>query len=171
VGVAAVAFALLGWTVYQDLQVNDLQGQNTRLAADMRRQMDALSFVSSPNVQTVKLVGSDTAPQAKGTVFVDPEENKALIMASNLPAVPEGEVFKLWMWRTDRSRVELATFRTARKGYFMWPLQPAEPLSNHMIWRLTLQKAEGEDLPTGQRILDGRVPPTPGAVPAANFPS
>ncbi len=171
VGVAAITFALLGWTIHQGFQVNDMQGENTRLAADMRRQMDALSFVSSPRVQAVKLVGSDTAPQAKGTVFVDPEENKALIMASNLPEAPEGEVFKLWMWRTDRSRVELATFRRAPNGYFMGPIQPAETLNNHLIWRLTLQKAGDKDLPAGQRILDGRMPPTPGAASAANFPS
>jgi len=156
VGIAAVALFLLAWTVYQAARVSDLQDENAQLASDIRRQWDALAFVSASKVQTVKLAATDAAPQAKGTIFIDRDDNKAFVMASHLPAPAPGQVYKLWMWRTDRSLVELATFRSAPNGYGMWAIQPAESLEDDATWRLTLQPAGGESKPGGQPILDGR---------------
>ncbi len=164
---AGLGIALLGWTVYQAVVVNDLRDENSQLvsnveaimeeneqlSSDVEQQWNALTFATSPEVEAVSLAATDLAPSTTASLFVDPKDNKALMMAAGLNPPSPDRVYQLWMRRSDGSIVSLGTFRTYRKGYVVWPFQSPYELAAHRSISVTMEPMGGSPWPTSPTVL------------------
>ncbi|MEE9284396.1 MAG: anti-sigma factor [Dehalococcoidia bacterium] len=150
---AGVSLFLVGWTVFQTMQVNDLRDANVELASDIRKQWDTLAFATAPGVETVPLTGTEMSPATKGNLLVNAQENKAILMVTGLTPPDKDMVYQLWLWKHDNTRTSLGTFRTVRRGYVMWPFQSPISLVAYRYWGVTMEPRGGSERPTGDLIL------------------
>ena len=168
VGLAAALFlSVLGWSVFQTLgvlridrhneqltdQIKDLSTQNAQLNKDLERGWNAMTFATSPSVQAVSLSATGASPSTKASLFVDPTDKRALMMATGLTPATEGYIYELWLKRQDGSWASLGTFKTYKDGYVLWQFQTPEAIGGSRSLSVTLEPKEGSAWPTGKPIL------------------
>ena len=152
---AVVSLFLIGWTIFQTLEVNNLRDDNVQLASEIRAQWDTLAFATNEGVETVRLVGTEVAPMTKGSVLVNPKENKAILMVTGLTPPSKGMVYQLWLWKHDTSPSSLGTFGNVRNGYVMWRFQSPISLVTNRVWGVTMEPSGGSEKPTGELVMGG----------------
>jgi anti-sigma-K factor RskA len=103
--------------------------------------------------EAVNLAATDLSPYSTASLFVDPKDNKALMMAAGLKPPSPDRVYQLWMRRTDGSIVSLGTFRTYREGYVMWPFQSPYALAAYRSISVTMEPMGGSPWPTSPTVL------------------
>ncbi len=152
---STVSLFLVGWAVFQTLEVNDLRDDNVEMASEIRKQWDTLAFATADGVQTVQLVGTEVAPMTKGSLLMDLEENKAILMVTGLTPPPKGMTYQLWLWKHETTPASLGTFGNVRNGYVMWRFQSPISLVANRFWGVTMEPRGGSEQPTGELVLAG----------------
>jgi len=59
---------------------------------------------AKPGLMVVMLNGTDWAPKAFGTIILDPDDNHGILAVRDLPVLPEGGRYELWLKRGDDVR-------------------------------------------------------------------
>ena len=90
---ALLVIGLLSWNVLLQSQVEDLQGQ----VQDAQGQVEDAQAQQS---QTIKLEGS-WAEQGATAEVASMEENQIILVARNMPSVPEDRTCQIWVIRGD----------------------------------------------------------------------
>ncbi len=94
---AAAMLAAVVWFGSQErersAQLADARRTLSEMKADRDRVMQALAFLNRPETQQV---GFGKDKPARGNVFVNPERG-VLLIGSNLPWLPAGRAFEMWV--------------------------------------------------------------------------
>lgn len=77
--------------------VTQLQAVNANLGQELVTQRAVMAEVTSPDVQRMKLAGSETIPQARGQLIANPGEDTAVLIVSGLPPLRPGLVYQFWL--------------------------------------------------------------------------
>ncbi len=131
---ALLAIALLSWNVLLQSEVQDLRGQ-------------------LEDSQTYAMQGAGEASAAEAEV-VELEDGRAVLVAENIPSVPEDQTFQIWVIEdgTPRSggtfRPEDGTAAAALDA----PLAGAEAVA------VTVEPAGGSEQPTSDPVLQTELP-------------
>ncbi len=143
---AAVAIVLLflsnAFLVYR---TNHLEEQ-------ARAQATALAVLAEAPAITLK--GDAPAPDAHGVVYMRPEANVALLHVYNLPPVPEGKAYQVWLIY-DGQRDSGGLFRVNEEGEAVLLIRAPRPLSEYQAIGVTVEPATGSPGPTGPRVIGG----------------
>ena len=120
---------------------------------DNARLVDALSL---PGARLIAMKGIDGAAHAVAYALLV-ENSRLVFVASNLPQLPEGRQFQLWLLRKDEPRVVSAgafTPDTANRStvYF----DDASLVSEISLLAVTEEPEGGSSAPTGTRILEAQ---------------
>jgi anti-sigma-K factor RskA len=162
----ALAVALGAYTAALRARVGILEGQlrdavdraalTERQIADVRRAAaDAQSQVAilvAPDVQRIDLAGQAAAPQAAARAFWS--RSRGLVFtASNLPSLPTGKVYQLWVLSAQPAPISAGLLRPNDGGRvnttFDTPLDLPQPTG----MAVTIEPEGGVATPTGDKYL------------------
>ena len=162
----AAVLGLYAWVLHGRLGAAQEELRATRaqlatsqqLAAGLRqvsdRSLQAAAILTAPDVEVVELAGQTAAPAAHGRAFWSPSRG-LVVTAANLPALPEGRVYQLWVVTADRP-VSAGLLTPDEVGNLAWMTAAPGDLPATAI-ALTLEPEGGVPAPTGAMYLVGAV--------------
>ena len=160
--VASVALVLAaGSTLWAMNLRSELNEQNARIATLSERANNyarVTAVLQAADTQIRVLQSIDGTPDTFGRVYIDPDTSEGMLMVRNLPPLPQGRVYQLWVAGADGTR-ESAGLLTwtdkAGNGYAL--IKCPEKLSRWRWFNVTQEPAGGSQAPTGSRVLGGTI--------------
>jgi anti-sigma-K factor RskA len=116
---------------------------------------DLQSRVPQGNMQLVRLVGTDNAPQAQGYLMVFKRETYGTLVIENAPPLKPGYQYQLWLVR-DGKRTSGGVFSVSEDGYGTVQVISSQPLESYPSFGITIEPAGGSPAPTGKKVLGGK---------------
>ena len=160
--VAAVALLLavgsLAWAM--SLRA-ELDAQNARIATLSERANNyarVTAVLQAADTQMRVLQSPSGEPDTFGRVYIDPDTSEGMLMVRNLPPLPQGRVYQLWVAGTDGTRESAGVLTWTDKagnGYTL--IKCPEKLSRWRWFNVTEEPAGGSETPTGSRVLGGTI--------------
>jgi anti-sigma-K factor RskA len=145
VGIAVVGLLLVSHV--------SLQRRLERASAMLARGRELLEFMASPDVVTVSLAGTASAPDARALVSYDRRSGRVVVIAFELAPPASGHVYQLWRI-ADGVRSGIV-FSTDASGGTLLRDQWAPEEGDIPVFAVTLEPAPGVDDPTGKIVLLG----------------
>ena len=105
-------------------------------------------------MRTVTLSGTETAPQASGTVIMSVDGDHGALVVDGLAVLDADHQYQLWLIK-DGQRTSGGVFSVDDEGYaVLWVSAPAS-LSSFDAVGVTVEPAGGSPSPTGEKVLGG----------------
>jgi hypothetical protein len=153
-----------------DRQIKALGAKITELEHERDRLNDALSnqkihvqhstrlvaFLSDPGVRIVRLAGTEAAPSATGYALLA-EGKRMIFTGANLPALPGGKVYQLWLMRGKGPGIVSAGIFQGSGDQATVDFGNASLLNDVRGLAVTDEPPGGSRLPTGHKLLIGTV--------------
>jgi anti-sigma-K factor RskA len=153
-GLAVVAIGLGARTAQLD---GELATVTATLAQAEGRDADAdaaMAVVADPAHVTMALHPEALAPAAAAVVLYRPGSTDAFLLATDLPATPDGQVYQLW-WADERGVHPLGTFRYEGDGPFVAPF--GVDLADGAAAMVTLEPMGGATGEPGPQVVFGEL--------------
>jgi hypothetical protein len=96
VSISAAATEQAGEMAQLRAGMQEMTGAEARLESSVRMQEAMVYVVSQPDVRRTAMTGTDAAPAASARYLWSPSEQLGALVASALPELPEGGVYRLW---------------------------------------------------------------------------
>jgi len=109
-----------------------------------------------PRLSTAVLAGTDSAPEAYGTIVLDPKDNKGVLAVTGLPALAQDRQYQLWLIR-DGQRRSGGVFSPDADGYGSLLLTVPVDFRDFQSFGVSIEPRGGSPSPTGPRVLAGRL--------------
>ncbi len=147
-GVALVLLVALNLSSL--LQMRTIQQQQDQLTRHIQTDQIALAMLAYPGVQTLPIQAGSIA----GTLLLDKDRNVAVLIAWNLPRLPENQTYQAWFSDAQGDRISAAVFQPDPSLPFtsVSIISPNE-LTNFNSLGVTVEPAGGSPHPTGPRIF------------------
>ena len=160
--VAGVALLLAaGSTAWAFSLRSELDAQSARIATLSERANNyarVTAVLQAADTQIRVLQSTGAAPEAIGRVYIDPETSEGMLMVRNLPPLPQGRVYQLWVAGADGQRQSAGLLTWTDKsgnGYSL--IKCPDTLSRWQSFGVTEEPSGGSQLPTGARLLGGTI--------------
>jgi anti-sigma-K factor RskA len=159
---AAIALALIAFAI--SLRQSN-QGLNDQLAELRNRYNDQkvqlaqaqenMRLLLAPDAVHVSLTPPKAGKQPNATAIVSPSQNRMTLMATNLPPVPAGKAYELWVIPPQGAPVNAGVFKPDEHGNAMM-LDHAMPFGvQAKTLALTVEDEAGSDKPTSPIVILG----------------
>jgi anti-sigma-K factor RskA len=143
---AAVLFtALVGGIVV-------LWRQNNAIRKDLEQSQEFVQLVTSPGARVAELKSSAVGAGATATVAYD-SNGHAMLVASNLPSLPQGKAYQLWFIVGNKAPMPGKTFAPNSTGQGVIKEQMPREALNSPVFAVTVEPAGGVAAPTGPIYL------------------
>jgi anti-sigma-K factor RskA len=138
-------------------QLAELGNRNQDQTTQLERLNQQLRLLTSPDAVRVSLSPQQSPKQPSGTAIFSPSQNRMILMASNLPAVPTGKAYELWIIPSSGAPIPAGVFKPDEHGYavVMDHKMPAGVTAK--AFAITMENEEGSDKPTSPILLMGAV--------------
>jgi hypothetical protein len=146
---ALLSVALLFWNFSLQRQVT---AQANILAASGQGWQSVIVLLNDSSLRWYGISGD----QANGRVWATPQSDEACLIAQRLPALPNGQVYQVWLARDGGQEVSGGTFE-AREGNAWVIVKLGEPVLSYSSVLVTVEPAGGSDWPTGGPVLNGKL--------------
>lgn len=97
---------------------------------------------------------SDGQSIARGWIYFDPSDGRALLVAYGLQALPDDRAYQLWLVEGD-TRVSGGVFAVDREGYGWLRIDAPRAIGRFQRVGITIEPRGGSVGPTGARVLGG----------------
>jgi anti-sigma-K factor RskA len=159
---AAVALFFIAIGMWRSNQhMSDLVAELTNRNQDEGVQLDRLNqemrLLTSPDAVHVSLNPMKSLRQPSGTAIFSPSQKRMIFMASNLPPVPEGKAYELWIIPMKGAPMPAGVFKPDAHGNAMMMDHPMPEGAEAKAFAITVEKEEGSDKPTSPIMLMGEV--------------
>jgi len=149
----ALGFAVLALLILNLLsftQLRQLQNQQVSLLNQIQNAQFALAMLSSPNTQMLTISGGNVS----GTILLNWENNQAILVAQNVPALAQNQTYQIWLVKPDGGRVSAGLFRPeSGASYTTKAISSPQSFSDFVGLGVTVEPAGGSDAPTGERLF------------------
>ena len=115
---------------------------------------DLLRILSSPTAKMADLHGTDAAKDAYALVFVEPETRRGFFYANNLPSLPAGKTYQLWVITDKPISAGMFTLDHGHKGRLLMRDLPV--VRRIKKFAVSLEPEGGLPQPTGSIYLAGK---------------
>lgn len=138
--------------------IEQQQAQITELQNDVQRKEELLSILESREVDLVMMAGLEVNPNGYGKIIWDPNDRKALLQVSNLPAVPSDKDYQLWIIRNNKpvSAGVFAVNNPAKDSFFKIEEIDSDQQTAD-AFAITMEPKGGVPQPTGDMYLLGNI--------------
>jgi anti-sigma-K factor RskA len=131
---------------------------NERLVADARRDAGeartTLAVLVSPDLARIDLKGQPAAPTASARAFWS--RSRGLVFtASNLPALPQGRVYQLWVLTAQPAPISAGLMKPDTEGRVTAMFPTPQDLPQPVAMAVTIEPDGGVPAPTGDKYLVG----------------
>jgi anti-sigma-K factor RskA/heme exporter protein D len=167
--IAAVALGLYAVTLRQRVEVlQDQLREATARAEDMSRQAqvahavadqarDASAVLAASDVRRIDLAGQAHAASATGRAFWSPSHARLVFTAANLPALPAGRQYQLWVVPPGQNAVSAGMLTLESDGR-VTTLAPPLTVEQVAAVAVSDEPAGGVPSRTGPIVLVGTAP-------------
>jgi len=157
---AAVALFFVAIGMWRSNQhMNDLVAELTNRNQEEGIQLDRLNqemrLLTSPDAVHVSLNPMKSPRQPSGTAIFSPSQKRMIFMASNLPPVPEGKAYELWIIPMNGAPIPAGVFKPDEHGNATMMDHPMPEGVEAKAFAITVEKEEGSDKPTSPIMLLG----------------
>ncbi len=161
---ATLFLALWGWreigvrvlqerATSQNAEIARLSQENALLKSQHDKLASDLSAVSSPQTRVFSLAGQRGAPAATAKVFLSPEQRRAIVFFSNLPANPADRSYQLWIIRADQAKPQSAGVFDATNGNATVSVENLPVATQVKALAVTLEPKGGVEQPTNSNFI------------------
>lgn len=145
-------------------QITQLEAERTRLLNVIQARERAMpvpaeliSYLSVPGTRLVQLSGTEAAPSAVGYALIR-RDNRLLLSAAGLPALPNGRTYQLWLMGSRGAPVVSGgTFTTVSGAIGRLQVDTGNLAETLTALAVTDEPMGGSRLPTGHKMLIGTV--------------
>ena len=144
----SVAAALLIALLWFSVRDRELESQLARERANLTRVRQAFAFLNEPETKQV-IFGKG---EPRGNVFVNPRTG-VLLIASNLPPLPVGKTYELWVIPKGGAPKPAGLFQSDREGTAIYIQSGALDLAATGAVAVTVEPDAGSAQPTTTPII------------------
>jgi len=155
--VALAIVALVFWSINSQLRetVAGLRQQSSEQEAQLQKARDIVMTLTATDAMRVTLVSGKTPPQPQGKAIYVRDRSSLIFLATNLPVLPQGKAYELWLIPVVGSPVPAGVFRPDARGSATVINPPLPPRAEAKAFALTIEPEQGSPAPTSQPILIG----------------
>jgi hypothetical protein len=124
------------------------------LQIELAKKGEVLQVIQSPKIQIVDLKGLEPSKGASGKVILNPNQNKAVFYAFNLPLPPQDKDYQLWIIKENKP-VDAGVFFVDEEGLGISQINDIPEGISLNAFAVTLEPKGGVPQPTGQMYLLG----------------
>ncbi len=133
-----------------------LEAERQRLHAELTRARAVADLLTAPDTSRVTLVSGEARPAPQGKAFYHPQRG-LIFYAANLPALPSGKTYQLWLVPAEGNPLSAGTFQTDPRGNGEVVLPPLPTGVAAKAFAVTVEPGGGVPQPTGPKVLIGLV--------------
>jgi len=154
-----ITLALAYFAFDQNATINEQEATITELKSENQQKDEMLSILGARTVDLVVMDGLEVNPGGYGKVIWDAENQQALLQVSNLPEVPSGKAYQLWLIKNNKPVPSgLFSVQTGAKDSFFKIEQMADANKQSAnAFAITLEPEGGSQQPTGAMYMLGNV--------------
>ena len=164
---AAVLLIAAAWLEIENRRLNtelgqlqathqQLEASSHQLQAESIRAQSTLDVLTAPDTVQVELTPASVRPTPHGKAFFNASKG-LLFYAANLPALPAGRTYELWLIPSAGAPVGAGLFATDARGNGEVILPPLPGGLTPKAFAVTIEPAGGVPAPTGPKVLIGPV--------------
>jgi hypothetical protein len=131
----------------KESELADARAQLARANVETQRVQDAISILNAPETKAVTF-----APGPRGRVFVNPSRG-VLLIAGNLPRVPQGRTYELWVIPKGGNPRPAGLFNSDPSGNAVYLSSGAVDLANTGAIAVSVEPEAGSPQPTTTPLL------------------
>ena len=120
------------------------------------RQLDSTESETFAGVHFLTLHGTETMPDAEGSLIVDPDSGQGLLVTHSLQPLEASLQYQLWLIQ-DGKRTSGGVFSVADNGSANLIVSSAKPFSFYDSFGITIEPLGGSSSPTGKKVLGGKM--------------
>jgi len=145
---------------------SELGDARARAAAAEQRAIDAqqavagtrvaLAVLTSPDVARIDLAGQAVAPRASARAYWS-RSRGMVFTASNLPALPPGRVYQLWVLTAQPAPISAGLLMPDAQGGVNETFNTPSDIPQPVALAVTIEVAGGVQSPSGEKYLVGTV--------------
>ena len=103
----------------------------------------------------VTLVAAKTPPQPQGKAFYVRDLSSLVLIATNLPSLPAGKAYELWLIPTSGAPLPAGVFRPDAHGSATVLNPPLPRGVEAKTFAITVEPEQGSSAPTSQPVMLG----------------
>ena len=138
-------------------QLAELANRNGEQTAQLDRLNQEMRLLQSPDAVHVSLNPMKAPKQPSGTAIFSPSQKRMILMASNLPPVPTGKAYELWVIPVQGAPIAAGVFKPDEHGNAMMMDRPMPEGVQAKAFAITVENEAGSDKPTSPIMLMGAV--------------
>jgi anti-sigma-K factor RskA len=158
-GALAAAVAFLAWDDLSHIhQIRQTGPEISRLQRDVAELAELKNFLHGSNAQQVTLRAKPAAnKEPEGNTLYSASSGRLVFTASNLPAVPPGKAYELWILPSSgKPPIPAGTFTPDMQGNAAVVFPQIPPDVQAGGFGVTIENAEGSPVPTSPIVLSGQ---------------
>lgn len=159
---AAIALAVIVFAIglrQSNQRLNDQLAELRNRYNDQKIQLtqsqENMRLLLAPDAVHVSLTPPKAGTQPNATAIVSPSLNRMTLMASNLPPVPPGKAYELWVIPPQGAPVNAGVFKPDEHGNAIMLDHPLPGGVQPKTFALTVEDEAGSDKPTSPIIIVG----------------
>ena len=152
-------FAVILWRDNGHLKdrIAELGNRNQDQSIQLTQMTEQLRLLTAPDAVHVSLNPQKSPRQPSGTAIISPSQKRMMFMASNLPPVPNGMAYELWIIPAKGAPMAAGVFKPDEHGNAMMMDHPMPAGVEARAFCLTVEKEEGSDKPTSPIVIMGEM--------------
>lgn len=142
----------ISWALVRQMESERSQ----RLALERRMAgLDRIvSALAAPLARSLALAGQGEFHRATAKAYLEPESGRLILYAHNLPPVPDGRTYQIWVIVENEPR-SVGVFRSDSAGEAKYDAGRLQDLHGPVTVAVTLESEGGAPRPTGPTVLAG----------------
>lgn len=120
----------------------------------VQAQKEVIEVLQQRNTRLFTLTGTENANTASGSIAINTNEQKAVIVFQNLPASPVGQIYRLWAIVDDK-KIACANFDASQQGTVLaeFTIPAAACSSTKSTLAVTLEPSTLPPQPVGPAVM------------------
>ena len=157
IALAVVVFAISLRQSNQSLtdQLAELRNRFNDQKVVLAHAQENMRLLLAPDAVHVSLIPPKAGKQPNATAIVSQSQNRMTLMASNLPPVPPGKAYELWIIPPQGAPVNAGVFKPDEHGSAVMLNHPLPGGVQPKTFALTVEDEAGSDKPTSPIVLVG----------------
>jgi uncharacterized coiled-coil protein SlyX len=135
-------------------QVAQIQAVNNNLGQELSTQRAVMAEVTSPDVQAMKISGTEIIPQAHGQLIANPGDEKAVLIVSGLRPLEPGLIYQFWLVQDGQLR-RAGEFTVDESGLGLLQVTTETPIGAYDAMGISIEPANSADQPPNEMIMLG----------------
>jgi anti-sigma-K factor RskA len=140
----------ISWSMLREME--DERSERVSLEQRLNSMSRVVAAIEGPLVRTLALAGQGPFEKAVAKAYIDPQSGRLILYASNLPPVPDGKTYQLWVI-VENTPVSAGLFRSDSQGEAKYDSGHLDGLDSSAKVAVTLEPAGGMPRPSGPIVL------------------